>query len=260
MTFTAAILIILIAGIAAVFVTMFFHRLIEFDLRRHHHDVGSVIFLQLGVVFAVLLAFVFNEVWSEYNAAAEAIDLEVSAMHGTSMIAATLEPPQAHEILTAEKAYLESVAYREWPVMAQTRTEDAETDHKLEILIQDAAKLRLTGSDQQDKKAEILALLAEAHKQREARIFQAGNGIPAPLWYALIAFTIGLSLFVSFSGIKYRVTAAAMAACFTAGIVSILITARLLDYPFEGALALRPTNFIDVSGKVSDILSHAPEH
>jgi hypothetical protein len=28
-----------------------------------------VVFLQLGVLFAVLLAFMFNDVWSEYNEA-----------------------------------------------------------------------------------------------------------------------------------------------------------------------------------------------
>jgi hypothetical protein len=123
-----------------------------------------VVFLQLGVVFAVLLAFVFNEVWSEYNEAAKAIDLEISAMHGVAMIAATLEPAQAKTILAAEKAYLE---------VAQNSIRDLETAHKFVVLLQDAARLRLTDSEQQDTQAEILSLLAQAHAHRETRIFQA---------------------------------------------------------------------------------------
>jgi len=71
MTYAVAISIILISGIVAAVITGLLHRLIEVDLRRHHQDAGSVVFLQLGVVFAVLLAFVFNEVWSEYNEAAK---------------------------------------------------------------------------------------------------------------------------------------------------------------------------------------------
>jgi hypothetical protein len=259
MTYAGAISTIFIAGIAAAASAAFFHRLIEFDMRRHHHDVGSVVFLQLGVVFAVLLAFVFNDVWSEYNEAAQAIDQEVSAMHGAAMIAAAMEAPQASTVLAAEKAYLEAVVDREWPMMARNRTEDAGTDHKLEVLFQDVAKLRPADPNQQDQKTEILSLLAEAHKMRETRIFQAGSGIPAPLWCALIGFTTLLSLFVSFSGIKYRATAIAMAGCFTVGIVSILVVARLLDYPFEGALALRPASFIDVIGKVSNLLANVSE-
>jgi Protein of unknown function (DUF4239) len=260
MTYAAAISIILIAGIVAAVATAFLQHLIEFDLRRHHHDVGSVVFLQLGVVFAVLLAFVINEVWSEYNESAEAVDIEISSMHGVAMIAATLEPAQAKTILAAEKAYLEAVVHREWPIMAQNRERDLETSHKFLVLLQEAARLRLTEPERQDIRAEILSLLAQAHTRRETRIFQASNGIPVPLWWALIGFTIVLSLFVSFSGIKYRLTAVAMAASFTVGIVSILVVARLLDYPFEGALALHPAGFIDLISKVSDLLSHVSGH
>src|ERR1700686_3110488 len=117
MSYAAAVSTILIAGVVAAFATALIQRRIGIDLRRHHHDVGSVVFLQLGVVFAVLLAFVFSEAWGQYNEAAQAIDLEVSAMHGVGMIAATLPPAQANAILTKEQSYLEAVAYREWPVM-----------------------------------------------------------------------------------------------------------------------------------------------
>ena len=119
--------------------------------------------------------------------------------------------------------------------------------------------LRLIESDQQDTKAEILSLLAQAHRHRESRIFQAKTGIPVPLWWALIAFTAMLSLFVSFSGIKYRAAAVVMAACFAAGIAAILVTVRLLDYPFEGALALPPDGFIEVAGKVSNLLNQVSD-
>ena len=256
MSYAAAVSTVLIAGIVAAFATALIHRRVEIDLRRLRHDVGSVVFLRLGVVFAVLLAFVFSEAWGEYNEAAQAVDLEVSAMHGVAMISATLGPAQANTILTVERAYLEGVAYQEWPVMARNRTADVETSHKLQVLIQHAANLRLTDPDQQDKKAEILSLLARAHTQRETLIFQASSGIPVPLWCVLIAFTIMLALFVSLSAIQYRITAVAIATCFTTGIVSILVIARLLDYPFEGGLALRPTDFIEIIGKVSDLLNH----
>ncbi len=97
---------------------------------------GATVFLQLGVIFAVLLAFVFSEAWTEYNEASAAIDLEVGALHGAAMIAATLPPAQAKDILTKTKAYLDSVVQDEWPVMATQRGEDLATDRKLQALIQ----------------------------------------------------------------------------------------------------------------------------
>src|ERR1700684_10139 len=182
MSYTATAWTVMIAAALAAITTIIVQGRVEIDLRRRHHDVGSVVFLQLGVVFAVLLAFVFSEAWGEYNEAAQAIDLEVGAMHGVAMIAATLPPAQANAILTKEQSYLEAVAYREWPVMAEHRSEDADTDHKLQALVQEVASLRLADPDQQDKKAEMLSLLSQGHAQRETRIFQADSGIPLPLW------------------------------------------------------------------------------
>ena len=117
MSYAAAVSTVLITSVFAAFATALIQGYVEIDLRRRQHDVGSVVFLQFGfgVVFAVLLAFVFRE-------AAHAIDLEVSAMHGVATIASTLEPPQANTILAAERAYLEAVAYKEWPIMARHRT------------------------------------------------------------------------------------------------------------------------------------------
>lgn len=258
MTYPAAIWTVIAATFAAILATAIVQRVVTIEFRRRHHDVGSVVFLQIGVVFAVLLAFVFSEAWSEYNEAAQSIDLEVGALHGTAMIAATLPEPQGATILAAEQAYLVSVIVHEWPVMASRRTEDPITDGHLATLLMSAANLRLDQLVDSGKKGEIMSLLAEAHQQRETRIFQCQSGIPAALWSVLIAFTLMLALFVAFSGIEHRGTSAAMSACFAASIVSILVVARLLDYPFEGAIALHSGDFVGVLGKITNLINHVP--
>lgn len=256
MSYAATSWTILIVAVLAAVVTAFVQNWIAVDLRRRHHDVGSVVFLQLGVVFGVLLAFVFSEAWGEYNEAALAIDLEVSAMHGTAVIAATLPPAYADSILSAEQAYLQSVVDDEWPVLAAHRTENINTDRKLEALVARAANLQLNAAGEQDKKASLLSLLGKAHEQRETRIFQADSGIPGALWCVLISLTVVLTLFVAFAAIQYMAIAIIISVCFAAGIVAILVMARLLDYPFEGALALEPTDFSSVIEKVSYLRSH----
>jgi hypothetical protein len=255
MSYAAAILIVATAGLAAAGVTLFVQRFVAADLRREHHDVGSTVFLQLGVIFAVLLAFVFSEAWTEYNEASAAIDLEVAAMHGAAIIASTLPPAAAKEILTKEKAYLDSVAHEEWPIMAVHRSEDIETDHKLRLLIQAAANLKLDDPGQGDKKPEILSLLSQAHAQREIRIYQANSGIPGALWIVLIGFELILVAFVVLSSLRYWTTAALVSGIFAASVTSILVVARLLDFPFEGALALHPHDFIKLIGKVTRLLA-----
>ncbi len=255
MGYGTAILIILVVGLAAAAVTLVVQKAVATDLRREHHEVGSTVFLQLGVIFAVLLAFVFSEAWTEYNEASAAIDLEVGAMHGAAMIVATLPAPFAKAILSKQKAYLDSVVQAEWPVMAAHRTEDMATDQKLVALIQAVANLKFDDPAESDKKPEILSLLAQAHAQREVRIYQAGSGIPGALWAVLIGLELILIAFVVLSGLRYWASAALVSGVFAASVSSILVVARLLDYPFEGALALHPHDFLQVTNKVVGLLA-----
>ena len=95
MSYLAAFAIILTAGVVAALATSLNQRHVDIELLRRNHDVGSVVFLQLGTVFAVFLAFAFSEVWSAYNETQLAIDQAVAAMHGAAMIAPTLSPPPA---------------------------------------------------------------------------------------------------------------------------------------------------------------------
>ncbi|WP_297297473.1 DUF4239 domain-containing protein [uncultured Methylovirgula sp.] len=254
MSYVLAIFIVLAAGFGAAGVTLFVQKSVAAELRREHHEVGSTVFLQLGVIFAVLLAFVFSEAWTEYNEASAAIELEVSALHGAAIIAATLPAPAAKQILTREKAYLDSVTQSEWPIMAASRGEDIATDRKLQDLIQVVANLKLTDPSENAKKPEILSLLAQAHEQRAVRIYQAGSGIPGALWIVLISFELILVAFVVLSGLRYWTSAALVSGIFAASVSSILVVARLLDYPFEGALALPSTDFAVVIGKVTHLL------
>jgi hypothetical protein len=255
MSYFAAIASIVMATLLAAFATWVCHRFVNVEHRRRHHDVGSVVFMQLGVVFGVLLGFVFSEVWTEYDEASKAINFEVGALHGAAILAATLPPDHARQVLSAEQAYIESVVNDEWPVMARQRTEFAKTDDLLKRLLQSVVVLRPGDSQGDVRKGAILSLLTDAHKQRETRIYQAANGIPPPLWSVLIGLTAMLALFVSLSAIENTATAFAVSASFTAGTTSILMLARLLDFPFEGALALPPTDFAHVAAKVSALLS-----
>jgi len=254
MSVFGSIVAVAIATFVAGLVAALCHHLIAADFRRRHHEVGSVIFLQLGVMFAVLLAFVFSEAWSEYDEAAKSINLEVSAMHGVAMFTATLPTAEAKRILSEEKSYLSSVVEKEWPILSDKRKGDPETADLFVRLAQSIATIRLSDPDDRDKKSTILSLLQTAHEKRETRIYQAQNGIPIALWFVLIGFTITLALFVAFSAIEYASTAVAIAACFTGGTVSILVLERLLDYPFEGALGLQPDDFIRLIDKITRLM------
>ena len=255
MSGAVAILVIVLATAAGGLASILAHKFVALSHRRDHHEVGAVVFLQLGVVFAVLLAFVFDETWSQYNEAAQAVDLEVAALHGASMIASTLRSDEARTVLSAEVDYVASVVGPEWREMATRRREDVATDNLLVAMIRDTAFVQRDDEARSAATSEMLALFAAAHTQREARIFQVGSGVPKPLWAVLVVFAIVLEMFVALAALSWPATAFAFSAVFAAAVVSILVVARLLDYPFEGALGIPPSDFVDLLGKLRLLLA-----
>ncbi len=242
-----AIMLVLAASAAGGALSLLAQSGVRVAHRKAHQEFGAVVFLQLGVVFAVLLAFVFNSCWDGYNDAAQSIDGECSALHGAGMIASGLPKEQARRVLSLETAYVKSVLDAEWAVMARRRAADPGTVDELVRLVRAVAGLQTRDRDQ------IQQLLQQAHAQREERIFQARLGVPAALWTVLVVFETVLVLFVSLSAIESKWIAVAFTATFAAGTTSILVLARMLDFPFEGGLALPSSDFLGLLGRLASL-------
>jgi hypothetical protein len=243
MSYFVFVLIILVSVAGSAGFSYAVHRLVHVDTRRRHQDVGSAVFLQLGVLFAVLLAFVFSEAYGEYGEAQQAIDLECGALHGTAMIVSSLPAPEARDLLGLEAAYLQDVIQHDWPAMRDHRrgSERAITD--LTLLFQHVSRLPAANVADASVKAQLLDLLSTAHAQREVRLFQAHNGLPVVLWVVLITFSILLMVFVTFSGVEQYSYLLMFVVTFAVCVSAILALVGLLNYPFQGAIALTPEDF-----------------
>jgi hypothetical protein len=64
-----------------------------------------------------------------------------------------------------------------------------------------------------------------------------------------------LTLCASFSSFQFKAASVVIAAIFASGIASVLVMVRLLDFPFEGPLALNAADFSNTLVKVTNLLS-----
>lgn len=243
MSYTAFFLIIAVSTAAAVAFSYAVHKFVHVDTRRRHQDVGSALFLQLGVLFAMLLAFVFNEAYAEYDEAQRAIDLECSALHSAAMIESTLPAAQAVSLLRLETAYIKAVLRYEWPEMRADRHGSPRTVATMTELVQRAASLPTPSAADAPLKAQLLDLLSTAQTQREVRLYQARNGLPPVLWGVMIVFSVLLMVFVTLSGIESYQWLVMFVITFSICVSAILAFVGLVNYPFQGALALPPDDF-----------------
>jgi hypothetical protein len=247
--------LVLGAGLLAAFTCALLHWIVHRDTFRRYHEVGYAVFLQLGVIFAVLLAFVFNNVWSEYNVALQAIDSECASLHGVAILSDRLTSPARNAVLNDLRVYLETVLDREWPDMQQ-RNESRVASASFRALWQTVETVKTDPEDSQVR-GQMLNLLATAHQSRETRLFQMTQGVPALIWTLLIVFAAALVGCMLVFAAEASVSKAVLLGVFTSCLTLALLTVRMLDFPFESALQLSSHDFNETLGKVDRLIAAA---
>jgi len=248
-SYLAACLTVLVSVIAAAAASWIIGRSLSVPARARQHEVGSPVFLQVGVMLSVLLAFVFSETWGQYNTAAEAINGECGALHGAAMLAASLPDGQGAPLTRAIAVYARTVVEEEWPMMGRG-AESPKAVEEIRGVLRLASGLDVTAPVAVSNQSQILSLLALAHADRETRIFQMTQGLPAPMWTVLITISLVLIAFVLFAGLE-RPGHMVLAGAFTGCTVLVLVLMKMLDYPFKGALALGDADFVKTLREVS---------
>jgi hypothetical protein len=250
MSYTEALLLISFTAIVSAAAASFVRYVLDLDTRRRHHEVGNPVYLQIGVVFAVLLAFVFNQVWSEHNEAAQAINGECGALHGAAVLAHELSDRQGQGIEKAILNYSKAVINVEWPALKR-REESPEAVSAFQAIIEAAGRLNTTRPTDLTLQRQILSSLAQAHAHRETRIFQADRGLPMAIWAVLAFYSLVLAVFVLFAAVESRIGHSFFTAVFATSVALLLILLKMLDYPFEGALTLSNADFVKTIERVS---------
>lgn len=80
---------------------------------------------------------------------------------------------------------------------------------------------------------QIVSLLGTAREQREFRLFQMTQGVPAPLWLLLVLLSLVLGSFATMA--RSSILLVAISGLSGRALASILVMVRLLDFSFAYA-------------------------
>lgn len=253
MTYAELAGLVVATGVSAMLLCLALHAVVRREQFHRFHDVSYAVFLQLGVVFAVLLAFVFNDVWSEYRIAAKAINTECGSLHGLVILGDRLSGSDRTAVLRETQAYLTLVIDREWPDM-QNRHDSPAAMEQFQRLWGEVVTLPTADAV---TRGQMLSLLATAHQSRETRLFQMTQGVPGLVWAMLALFASGLVGCMLVFAAEGSLIKAVFIGCFASFLTVSLLTVHMLDYPFESALQLSPADFQGTLAKVNALIGHA---
>lgn len=210
-----------------------------------HIQVAGYIYSVLGVVYAVLLAFIAIVVWEQHTRAKNGVEQEASQL-GDLYRDAQAFPKEVRTRLHHEiRAYIRVVVEKEWPAMAngEASPEAQEAYNRLWLAYQ---QFQPRNAYENAWYAESLGRLNQLGNHRRLRLLANRSAVPEIMWVVLLGtgmITIGFSAFIATENLwAYALMVAALAATIT--LVLFLILA--LDQPFSGIAAVEPEAFLQL--------------
>jgi hypothetical protein len=212
------------------------------DPDRPHHDAAGAIFSMVGVLYAVVLAFVVIVVWENDGEARADSQVEASAVARVYFTARSLPEPQRSTLMTDARDYADVVAHQEWPLMARGRTSAQARQHVAAMRLT-THQLRPTTADQEILMGDTLDAIDELVDARRERTSALTAPLTPLMWSGLIVSSV-LTIGFMFLFNQCRFVLHLLMVGSVAGLIAfILWLVYDLSLPFSGAAAVGPEAF-----------------
>ena len=99
-----------------------FHRLVHVDVRKAHNDVAGFTIAVIGVLYAVLLAFIAIATWESFSKASDIVEAESDYAGGIYFDTQGLPQAKGQPIRDAVERYVNVVINEEWPEQRAGKT------------------------------------------------------------------------------------------------------------------------------------------
>ena len=209
------------------------------DRQEAHNDTYSVYFGMVGLLYAILLAFVVVVAWEQFNSAEESTHTEVTRLSNLFRDAEPLPATDKERIQQALAVYVQNIIDREYDAMADGES-DKPTEEAYEAIWTGFYSTQVEDGPAATFYDTAVGRLNELGEARRLRVLSSQSTIPLPLWVLLIGgglFTIAW-LFPFYMGdTRVQTVALGTVGAFT-GFVLFLIYA--LQHPFAGDIAIDP--------------------
>jgi hypothetical protein len=212
-------------------------RRIGIDKLRTNNEVAGFKFAAIGVLYAVLLAFVVVIVWERFHDAERALVAEAGSAATLYRLSGGLDEASAAALRSRLTAYLESVLEEDWPAMAAGHSSPA-TTRALSGLYEQPVHYRPADLHDADLQQELLRELDKLTEARRERLVMAEGTVPNAIWFVLFLGAVLTISFTFFFGTQNVLTQSLMTGVLAALIFSAILVIIAIDRPYTGAVVV----------------------
>lgn len=233
------LLVVVMPGVA-ILAQIGLHRLWPHLAEGEHNDVAGFVIAVVGVIYAVLLAFVVIVSWENFSAAESGVGQEASALRSIYRESSAF-PPEVREQLHGDvRRYAEAVVDREWPAMADGRAGDPAVGQVLDQMSEDLTHLPASTPTQQEYVGAEAMRFNDLVTARSKRLDYVEGGVHAVLWVALVLGAVVTIGFAMIFGLRSTTLHVVITGSLAAVIGVLLFVAVVIDQPFAGDVSVEP--------------------
>ena len=211
-------------------------------LRSEHNDVAGFVYAVLGVLYAVMLAFVVVNEWESLQTTKSNTFTEANELGALFWNARALPPAEGGALEKTTRDYANVVTDTEWPLMVNGQSSPQAT--QLVYAMRDEInKLPTNTVQDQTIYQQSLEHVNNLAAARRERINESSESVPAVLWVVLIlgsVLTVGYSFLFGLANFWSHLMIAAPLGVM---VVLALIVIDQLNHPFGGMVAVEPDAF-----------------
>ena len=241
-TWVIATVMLAIAVGTAVGGVLLVRRLVDIKKFKEHHDIAGPIFSTIGVIYAVMLAFVLVIVWQDFDRAQNNTVQEANYFADMSRDVLGLPEPFRSQFIEANANYLTAVIKYEWPQM-QYGKKSVEAQAAADEVWQVTATFDPKTDREKLFFSEMLKKMNEAVEMRRQRLQDSASGLHPALWFVLLLGGLITVVFTFFFGSQNLFAQLTMTTMLAVLIVLIIFTILLMDFPYSGDLSIPSTPF-----------------
>ena len=200
----------------------------------------------LGILFALLAAFVASQVWGDFERANAAVQREASALRAVVLLSGALQPEFRAHLQALVGRHIDNAVTEEWPDMAGRQADLKMIPAPLAEALQTTLTLVPRHEGQVVVQRELVAALHSALDARRQRIILSVSGVNWVKWTGLLLEAAAALAGIAFVHCDNRKTAALAMVVFSTGVAVVVVMILSHDRPFDGQIAVRPDVLLQV--------------
>lgn len=245
-TILICLFVITVSSAISIFALTIIRKKFNWETLTENHEFGGFLFNALGLIYAVLVAFVVYATWDEYENASSICSEEANTLQDLYLNSEGLPAQYRETIKSKVTEYLQAVIEKDWPLLGKEEANPESRNLLLEI-----GKVYMSMDTLNDDKekavfTQSLERLDQAMDYRRLRILSAQSHIPSIIWAVLLFGGLTSVAFSLFFFTKSFAVQATMTTLFVTTNVIILLLILFLDYPFTGDLKISPEPYIQI--------------